>query len=61
MRPEEAERALSAQNIFFFGGAAVLQGLSGLAAAFGGVAAALLTFAVALVVGVALFLRWQKA
>ncbi len=61
VRPEEAGRALSAQNIFFFGGAAVLQGLSGLAAAFGGVAAALLTFAVALVVGVALFLRWQKA
>jgi len=60
VRPEEAGRALSAQNIFFFGGAAVLQGLSGLAAAAGGVAAALLTFAVALVVGCALFLRWQK-
>ncbi len=61
VRPEEAGRALSAQNIFFFGGAAVLQGLSGLAALAGGVAAALLTFAVALVVGVALFLRWQRA
>jgi len=61
VRPEEAGRALSAQNIFFFGGAAVLQGLSGVAAAFGGVAAALLTFAVALVVGCGLFLRWQKA
>jgi len=44
VRPEEAGRALSAQNIFFFGGAAVLQGLSGAAAALGGVAAALLTF-----------------
>lgn len=61
VRPEEAGRALSAQNIFFFGGAAVLQGLSGLAASIGGIAAALLTFAAALVVGVALFLRWQKA
>jgi len=60
VRPEEAGRALSAQNIFFFGGAAVLQGLSGLAALAGGVAAALLTFAGALVVGVALFLRWQR-
>lgn len=61
VRPEEAGRALSAQNIFFFGGAAVLQGLSGAAAAIGGVAAALLTFAFALVLGVALFLRWQRA
>jgi predicted MFS family arabinose efflux permease len=61
VRPEEAGRALSAQNIFFFGGAAVLQGLSGGAAALGGVAAALLTFAVALVAGCALFMRWQKA
>lgn len=61
VRPEEAGRALSAQNIFFFGGAAVLQGLSGLAASAGGIAAALLTFAVALVVGVSLFLRWQRA
>ncbi len=61
VRPEEAGRALSAQNIFFFGGAAVLQGLSGAAAGLGGVAAALLTFAAALVLGCALFLRWQKA
>ncbi len=61
VRPEEAGRALSAQNIFFFGGAAVLQGLSGAAAALGGVAAALLTFAAALVMGCALFIRWQKA
>lgn len=60
VRPEEAGRALSAQNIFFFGGAAILQGLSGAAAALGGVAAALLTFAAALVMGCALFLRWQR-
>jgi predicted MFS family arabinose efflux permease len=57
VRPEEAGRALSAQNMYFFGGAAVLQGLSGLAALAGGVGAALLTFAVALLVGAALYLR----
>ncbi|MBS7810211.1 MFS transporter [Roseococcus pinisoli] len=60
VRPEEAGRALSAQNIFFFGGAAVLQGISGIAAGFGGVAAALLTFAAALVIASLLFLRWQR-
>ncbi|MBY0338736.1 MAG: MFS transporter [Acetobacteraceae bacterium] len=59
VRPEEAGRAMSAMNIFFFGGAAVLQWLSGGAAALGGVAAALLTFAAALVLGCLLFLRWQ--
>jgi predicted MFS family arabinose efflux permease len=48
--PEQTGRALSAQNISFFGGAAVLQGLSGLAAAWGGVAAALAVFALALLV-----------
>jgi predicted MFS family arabinose efflux permease len=61
VRPEEAGRALSAQNIFFFGGAAVLQGVSGISASFGGVAAALLTFAAALVICCGLFLRWQRA
>jgi hypothetical protein len=60
VRPEEAGRALSAMNIFFFGGAAVLQGLSGVAAAWGGIAAALLTFAAALLLGCALFARWQR-
>lgn len=60
VRPEEAGRALSAQNMFFFGGAAVLQWLSGLAAWGGGPGAALLTFALALVLGCALFLRWQR-
>jgi len=55
--PEQAGRALSAQNIFFFGGAAVLQAVSGFAAGFGGVAWALLTFAVALVICTTLFLR----
>lgn len=59
VRPEESGRALSAMNIYFFGGAAVLQALSGLAFAAGGVGAALLTFAVALVVGTALFWRWR--
>ena len=54
--PDVAGRALSAMNIFFFGGAAVLQGLTGLAAAWGGIAAALLTLAAALVLGSAAFL-----
>jgi len=46
---EQAGRALSAANLSFFLGAAVLQGLSGLMAGSGGVAAALLTFAGGLV------------
>jgi hypothetical protein len=48
--PEQTGRALSANNIAFFGGAAVLQAVSGVAAGWGGIAAALSTFAVALVV-----------
>ena len=48
--PDQTGRALSANNIAFFGGAAVLQAVSGLAAGWGGVGAALSTFAVALVV-----------
>jgi MFS family permease len=48
--PDQTGRALSANNISFFGGAAVLQAVSGLAAGQGGIAAALLSFAVALVV-----------
>jgi predicted MFS family arabinose efflux permease len=59
VQPEEAGRALSAQNIFFFGGAAVLQWISGVSAGLGGVAAALLTFAAALAIACALFPRWQ--
>ena len=57
--PEEVGRALSAQNIHFFGGAAVLQALSGVAALAGGIGAALLTFALALLLGSALFWRWR--
>jgi len=48
--PEQTGRALSAQNLFFFGGAAVMQGLSGVAASWGGVPAALACFAAALLV-----------
>ncbi len=55
--PEQAGRALSAMNIFFFGGAAVMQGVSGIAAGIGGVAWALLSFAVMLVACTGLFLR----
>lgn len=47
--PEQTGRALSANNIAFFGGAAVLQAVSGIAAGWGGIAAALATFAWALV------------
>jgi len=47
--PEQAGRALSAANLSFFLGAAVLQGLSGLMAGWGGIGAALMTFAVALI------------
>jgi len=47
---EQTGRALSANNVAFFGGAAVLQALSGLAAAWGGTGAALASFGVALVV-----------
>ena len=51
--PEQAGRALSAHNITFFAGAAILQAVSGLAAGWagggGGVAAAILTFPVALI------------
>jgi hypothetical protein len=47
--PEQTGRALSANNVAFFGGAAVLQAASGIAAGWGGVGAALATFAVALV------------
>lgn len=54
--PDQTGRALSAQNMSFFGGAAILQGISGVAAAWGGVAAALGTFAVALLVCSAGFL-----
>ena len=52
-------RALSANNIAFFGGAAILQALSGVAAGFGGTAAGLLTFAVALLVCAGGFLLLQ--
>ena len=55
--PERVGRALSAMNMSFFGGAAVLQAISGLAASAGGVAAALTVFAVALVGCTLVFLR----
>jgi predicted MFS family arabinose efflux permease len=55
--PERAGRALSAMNVSFFGGAAVLQAASGAAAAMGGIGAALLVFAAALVACTLLFLR----
>ena len=47
---DQTGRALSAQNMAFFGGAAVMQGISGVAASFGGISAALGCFAVALAI-----------
>lgn len=55
--PEQAGRALSAMNVSFFGGAAVLQAVSGAAAAAGGIGAALFVFAAALVACTLVFLR----
>jgi hypothetical protein len=55
--PERVGRALSAMNMSFFGGAAVLQAASGAAAAAGGIGAALMVFAVALVACTLAFLR----
>jgi MFS family permease len=54
--PEQAGRALSAANLFYFLGAAVLQMLSGPMAAWGGVTAALATFAGGLILCTTLFL-----
>jgi predicted MFS family arabinose efflux permease len=54
---EEAGRAMSAANLVFFLGAAAWQALSGIAAGWGGVPAALHTFALALIGGALLFLR----
>ena len=48
--PDQTGRALSASNMSFFLGAAVLQALSGPVAGWGGIGAALLTFAVALAI-----------
>jgi MFS family permease len=58
--PEQAGRALSAANLSFFLGAAVLQSLSGLMAGWGGIAAALLTFAAALILCAMSFLVLQR-
>ena len=61
--PEQTGRALSAQNISFFGGAAIMQGVSGVTAAWAGpeagIGAALASFAVALVVCTLGFL-WMR-
>jgi MFS family permease len=54
--PEQAGRALSAMNVSFFFGAALLQAGSGIMAGVSGVAAALATFAVALILCTSCFL-----
>ena len=58
--PEQTGRALSAVNMSFFGGAAVLQALSGAAASLGGIAAALCSFAAALLLCTAGFLLLRR-
>jgi MFS family permease len=58
--PDQTGRALSAANLSFFLGAAVLQSLSGLMAGWGGIAAALLTFAAALILCAVAFLLLQR-
>ncbi len=58
--PERAGRALSALNIAFFGGAAVMQAVSGLAAAWAGTGAALASFAAALILCTSGFLMLRR-
>lgn len=58
--PAQAGKALSAANIAFFGGAAAMQWLSGLAAGWGGVPGAILSFALAIILCTTLFLWLQR-
>ena len=60
VRPEQTGRALSAINTSFFGGAAVMQAVSGVAASVAGIAAALCSFAVALLLCSAGFLLLRR-
>lgn len=55
-----AGRAMSAMNLYFFGGAAVMQALSGLAAGWGGIAGALWCIAGMLALGTLVF-AWGEA
>jgi len=57
---DQAGRALSAANLSFFLGAAVLQGVSGVMAGWGGVGAALATFAAGLILCSAGFLALRR-
>jgi hypothetical protein len=61
VRPEQTGRALSAINTSFFGGAAVMQAVSGVAASLAGLAAALGSFAIALLLCSAGFLLLRRA
>ncbi len=60
VRPEQTGRALSAINTSFFGGAAVMQAVSGVAASLAGLAAALGSFAIALLLCSAGFLLLRR-
>ena len=54
--PERVGRALSAMNVAFFGGAAIMQAASGVAASIGGIGAALMTFVVAVLICCIIFI-----
>ncbi|MBD0272838.1 MAG: MFS transporter [Acetobacteraceae bacterium] len=58
--PEQTGRALSAVNTSFFGGAAVMQAVSGVAASTAGIGAALCSFAAALLLCSAGFLLLRR-
>jgi hypothetical protein len=47
-------------NVAFFGGAAIMQGASGVAASIGGIGAALMTFVVAVLICSVFFLLLHK-
>ena len=54
--PVRVGRALSAMNVAFFGGAAIMQAASGVAARIGGIGAALMTFVVAVLICCIIFI-----
>lgn len=54
--PERVGRALSAMNVAFFGGAAIMQAASGVAASIGGIGAALMSFAIAVLICCIIFI-----
>ena len=58
--PERVGRALSAMNVAFFGGAAIMQAASGVAASLGGIGAALMSFALAVLACCVVFILLRR-